>query len=333
MGFFDALFGNAKLGIQISNQVIKVLLKDKGLFAYPIVMAIISFILLLLIFIPFVLAGGLTLGPLAWLIMLVIYYIVTTFFATYFLFAMYTAFKSFVAGKKMGMGEALANTGQYLGEIISWTLFYTVVATIVRVIESRSRGIVGFLIRELVAIGFFLGMTFAIPVIYEDHVGPIEAVKRSAMFIVNNIGKTFSGIIYFDVIAFAIKAIGAIFIISAVVMGILDLMGVSVMLGGFTILGHSSLLEIAGVFIFGLAIYIIGMLFNYVTLHIYYLVIYEYVKNGKAPKGMDETLIKRSIKKGAAGSAAGGQGGKPFGGLFQSGAKDDDSPQLNTFVK
>ncbi len=58
MGFFNALFGNAKLGIQISNQVIKTLLKDKELFAYPVIMAMLSFVLLVAIFVPFVVFGA-----------------------------------------------------------------------------------------------------------------------------------------------------------------------------------------------------------------------------------------------------------------------------------
>ena len=339
MGFFGALFGNVKLGLQISNQVIKVLLKDKGLFVYPVVMALISFILLVAVFVPFVLLGGLVLGLLGLIVLLIIYYLITTFMSTYFLFALYTAFKAFVAGKPIGMGKALSSTSQYLGLIIKWTLFYTIVVTIIRLIGTRLRGIAGIIFGAIISIGLFLGMTFAIPVIYEDHVGPIEAVKRSATFIINNIGKTFSGIIYFDLIGFVIKAIGVIFIISAIIMAVIDVLGVSIVLYGFIILGHTGLIEIAAIFVIGIAIYVIGALFNYTTLHIYYLVVYEYVKNAKVPEGMDETLIKSSIKHttGATGVVPGGGQGKgqgqgPAGGLFQSGG-DDKAPDLKTFVE
>ena len=336
MGFFGDLFGNFKLGIQISNQVIKTLLHDKELFVYPLAMALVSFFLLIIIFVPFILFGGLTLGPLSLLLLLIIYYLVTTYISTYFIFALYISFTSFVGGKKIGMLAALSGTAQYTGLIIKWTLFYTVVITIIRLIELRFRGIIGFILREIVALGLFVGMTFAVPIIYEDRVGPIEAVKRSTLFIINNLGKTFAGIIYFDVIGFAIKAVGGILIAAAIVMGVLDIFHIVVMLGSFTILGHTSLTEIAVVFIIGVAIYIVGWLFNYVTLHIYYLVVYDFVKSGKAPAGIDETLIKRSIKRkaGAQGGQGGGSGGgssRAFGGLFQSGG--DNAPDLKTFVK
>ncbi|MDE1834079.1 MAG: hypothetical protein KGH64_01950 [Candidatus Micrarchaeota archaeon] len=337
LGLFDAMFGNVKLGIQISNQVIRVLLKDKELFIYPVIMAILSFILLFVIFVPFVLLGGLSFGTLSLFAILVIYYIVVTFMATYFLFAMYIAFKSDVNGKRIGMMSALSQASKYIGEIISWTIFYTIVIVVIRLIESQMKGILAYIVQEIAAIGLFLGMTFAVPIIFEDSVGPVEAVKRSATFIINNIGKTFSGIIYFDVIAFVIKAVGAIFMAGAFFAGIVDLFNIKIALAGFTILGHTSLALIVAIFAIGIAIYIVGMLFNYVTLHIYYLVIYDYVKNGKVPKGMDESLMKSSIATGAAPSASSlgssggssGTGGNSSGGLFDIG----DGPDLKGFVK
>ena len=356
MGFLSALFPNIELGIKISNQVMQTLFKDKGLFIYPVVMVLLSFVLLIAIFVPFVFLGGFSAGPLSMVAALILYYLVTTFMATYFLFALYIAFTSFVQGKKIGMGTALAQAGGYLPQIIGWTIFYTIVMTIVTLIESQVRNnrgalgmIFGFLLQSIISIGLFLGTTFAIPVMYEERVGPWEAVKKSAMFIINNIGKTFSGIIYFDIIAFVIKIVGMLFIGGAIFMGAVDLMINS----GTTIpfLFHTSLLEIIAVFIFGIAIYIVGMLFNYVTLHIYYLVLYDYVKNSKVPKGMDETLIKSSIKhttgatglqggkgsgkKGGGGGGGGGggqQGGGIFGNLFQSGG-GNSPPDMKDYVK
>ncbi len=344
MGILGNIFGNAKLGIQISNQVVGTLLKDKELFIYPVVMAILSFLVLVVFFVVFVLFGGLIFGPLSLVVMLVFYYLITTFIATYFLFAMYIAFTSFVQGKKIGMVAALLQAQAYLPLIIEWALFYTVLITVVKLLESQFKGLIGQIINFAIGIGLFLGTTFAVPIIFEEKIGPLDAVKRSATFIINNIGKTFSGIIYFDVISLVIKVVGVLFILSALFMGFLDITHTNITLGGFTILGHTSLFEIAAIFVIGIAIYVIGALFNYVTLHIYYLVVYDYVKNGKVPKGLDETLIRSSISHGGVPGPTtkpgkpgkGGKGGKgqdqgAFGGLFQSGG--GDSPDLNTFVK
>ena len=212
MGFWDALPGNIGLGVQISNQVTKTLLQDKELFIYPAVMAVLSFLILLVVFIPVVLLGGLTYGPLALVVIFLVYYLVTTFIATYFLFALYIAFKSFVQGKKIGMLAALSQASSYTSEIIGWTIFYAVVMTLVRVIESYAsrNAIIGWIVNAAIGIGLFLGMTFAIPIIFEDSVGPWEAVKRSAKFIINNIGKTFKSLpwrpAYLDDLAFAGRA-------------------------------------------------------------------------------------------------------------------------------
>ncbi|MCL5008043.1 MAG: hypothetical protein M1562_02225, partial [Candidatus Marsarchaeota archaeon] len=98
----------------------------------------------------------------------------------------------------------------------------------------------------------------------------------------------------------------------------------SVVVSGFTILSHTSILVAGVVFLIGVAILIIGDLFTYVTLHLYYLVIYDYVKNSNLPKGMDETLIKSSIHGTAAKKGNGG-------GLFQTGG--GTSPDMKDFVK
>ncbi len=265
--------------------------------------------------------------------MLIIYYFLTTLIATYFLFALYIAFKSDLQGKRIGIGDALSQASKYRSQILGWTVFYTIVIVAVRLLESQMKGILAFVMREVAAIGLFLGMTFAIPIIFEDDVKPWEAVKRSATFIINNIGKTFSGIIYFDVIGFVIRIIGAICMAGAIFAGIIDILGMDVSIAGFTILGHTSFIAVGLVFAVGLAIYIIGALFNYVTLHIYYLVVYDYVKNGKVPEGMDETLIRSSISRAGMPSSGGltgkGKEQKSTSGLFQTG----DAPDLKDFVK
>lgn len=344
MGIFNSIFGNAKIGIQLSNQLIKVLFKDKGLFVYPIVMAILSFLILVGIFVPLIFFTGgafLSLGFLAIVLMLIIYYFVVTLMATFFIFALYIAFKEFVGtGKKISMGAALSKAGAYTRLIIEWTIVYTIIRTVVKLIEGNGsrNGMGEMVLRAVVGIGLFLGITFAVPIIYEEKVSPITAIKKSAEFIINNIGKTFSGIIYFDVIGFVIKVIGGLFIASAVVMLVLNAANITVTLGGFTILGHTSLLEMAVIAVIGISVLIIGDLFTYVTLHIYYLVVYDYVRNGKVPEGMDESLIKSSIRgRAVSGNAGGGSGsGKQpsaptFGGLFQSGGSPP--PDMKDFVK
>lgn len=338
MGILEALFSNAKIGIQLSNQLVKVLLKDKGLFAYPVFMAIISFLILFVVFVPLVLFTGgafLAFGFISIIAALILYYFITTLIATYFIFALYIAFKAFVdTGKKMPMGTALSKAGAYTGLIIQWTIVYTLIRTVIKLIEERG-GIAGALVRIVAGIGLFLGTTFAIPVIYEEHVGPIAAIKKSATFIINNLGKTFAGIIYFDVIGFVIKMIGGLFIASAIIMLVLRLFNISVAVAGFTIIGQTSFLVMGIIALIGISIFIVGDLFTYVTLHLYYLVVYDYVRNGKVPAGMDETLIRSSVRGVAMGK--GGKKGKggnqppTFGGLFQS--NGPKPPDMKDFVK
>ena len=334
MGILEALFSNAQVGIQLSNQVIKVLLKDKGLFVYPVAMAILSLAILLAVFVPLVFFSGgffLALGPIAIIFMLIVYYFIATLIATYFIFALYIAFKAYIAtGKKMPMGTALSKAGAYTGLIVQWAVAYTIIRTVIKLIEGQSRGIVEFLIQAIAGIGLFLGTTFAAPIIFEERVGPIDAIKKSASFIINNLGKTFSGIIYFDIIGFIIKAVAGIFIVASILMLFLNLFNVDIAVAGFTILGHTGYLAIGLVFLVGLAIFIIGDLFTYVTLHLYYLVVYDYVRNGKVPEGMDETLIRSSIQGSMVRKGGKGKAQPTFANLFQSGP---EPPDMKDFVQ
>ncbi len=334
MGILEAIFSNAKIGIQLSNQLIKVVFKDKGLFAYPVLMAIVSSLILFVIFVPLVLfTGGLFLafGPVSLLFVLIVYYFVVTLVATYFLFALYIAFKAFIdTGKKMPIGTALSKAGAYAGLIVQWTIAYTIIRTVIKLIESQSRGIMEALIQMVAGIGLFLGTTFAVPIIYEERVGPIDAIKKSATFIINNLGKTFAGIIYFDMIGFVIKAIATIFIVATACMVILNLMNINIAVGGFTILSKPGILAIGITALIGIAIFIIGDLFTYVTLHLYYLVVYDYVRNGKVPEGMDETLIRSSVQGAVVKGGKGKKAEPTFGGLFQTGG---DAPDMKDFVK
>lgn len=325
VGLFNSLIGNAKLGYNISNQVMKVLFHDKELFVFPLVMVIVAAVELIMTLAVLIVGSAgyiLSFGFISIVILMLVYYLIVTFTATYFLIALYIAFQSFVGGKKMGLAQALSKARPYSSLILQWTLFYTAICTVIKLIEGSMRGVIGFIIQEIASIGLWVATIFAIPVIYEEKVGPIEAVKKSGLFIINNLGKTFTGIIYFNLISFAIKAIGGLSILSAIFMGIITLSRFTVRLGGFVILRPTSLLTVGIVFFVGLAIFLIGALFNYITLHLYYLILYDYVKNNKIPEGMDESLIKSSFKYSGAPASSQSGDNKPFGGLFQSGADD-----------
>ena len=94
---------------------------------------------------------------------------------------------------------------------------------------------------------------FAIPVIIDNKVGPIDAIKTSAKFIFKNFGKTFGGFAYADVYSILIILAGIALIIGGVVLAT-SVLALGVIIG---VLGF-------GVFVFGILFsYVIGNVLRY----------------------------------------------------------------------
>jgi len=276
------MFENLKAGWALGKQVRKLVFSDRQLILYPLLSSVVVFVEFFLIFaslfINSVVTGGSVSGIL-YIVALFLFYLVSTFTATYILMALLIAFRSYANGHKIGMVEAFRQTSQYTTLILEWAVFYSVVLLIVRLIEQRM-GAMGRLIFGLAA-GVAIGVAtiFAIPVILDNKVGPVQAVKQGAEFFVRNIGKAAGGLIYSDLynLMFIIAGVGLLFL------GIVAMV-VSVILGG-------------AMAIFGLILIVFGGIMNFLTSNVFKLILFEYVNGKPLPKGISKELIDRSLLK------------------------------------
>lgn len=306
---FDNFISNIKNGFKVANAVRKLVFSDKGLFMYPILAIIIDLVVAALVVgvgVAIFLTGalsGLSTGEyiLIAIAVLFVLYFILFFVISYFTMAMLIAFREHMKGKHMGMGDALGSTSAYTTLIIKWALFYTVIITIIDIIEALVRaalsrfGIAGRVISGLITGGMDLALAaavaFSLPVILDERKGPIDALRASISFIAKNFGDTFGGLIYTEIfqIVFLLMGLGCIFLgfIAITNSGSVASASVGTLLG---VLGIAML-------IIGFVLILVGILLRYVLFNCFKLIIYDYKTRHTLPKGFDAKLIDNSIKR------------------------------------
>ena len=280
------MFENITAGWKLGGAVRKLIFEDKKLMVFPIVAAIVILVETVAIFASLFLFGaGSSVPFIAWL---VIYYIIVYFTSTYILVAMLIAFRSFGTKTPVGFAGAFSKASGYFVQIFEWAVFESIVTMIIRVIEQRL-GYVGAAIFGLAAsMAMGTATAFAIPVIVDKKMGPIDTLKESTNFIIKNFGKTFGGLIYSELYSL-------IFIVAGIAM---------VILGLFTL----GLLAVLGI-----ALVVFGAMMSYLISNVYRFVLYDYMNGGKLPKGITDDMVKSSVKR-----QAQGRGG--LGGVFGVGS-------------
>ncbi len=275
-----SVFENLKAGWRLGRETRKLIMADRQLFIYPVISAIIGIVLFALLVVSWVFINATT--PFQ-ILTLFLFYVASYFTSTYVIIAMLIAFRSHSQGNRISMGEAFSQANQYWKLVLEWAIFDAIITTIIRVIESRFRFdfITRLIIGSVVAFAFSVATFFVVPVIIDEKVGPIKAIKTSTKFIIDNFGKTFGGFIYTDIYTLA-------FILG----------GIAVMVLGFVVLSSSLLIPGIVVMAAGFLLFIFGMIFNYVLGNTLKLIIYDYMTDrGKLPKGWDKGMIDDALKR------------------------------------
>ncbi len=183
---FDKLIANIKNGFRVANATRRLVFSDKELFAYPIIAALISIAIAALV-LGLIVAGYLA-GTLARLtnaelaliviVALVVLYFLAFYVTSFFTVAMLLAFREHAKGKRLSMGEALGRTVPYSKLVLEWSAFYTIIITIINIIEGAIRGmlsrygVVGNVISGMLTGGMNLALAaavaFSLPVIIDE---------------------------------------------------------------------------------------------------------------------------------------------------------------------
>jgi Family of unknown function (DUF6159) len=123
------------------------------------------------------------------------YYIVNYFIVVFFNTALIHCTHLYFEGQRPTVGDGLRFALSRIGAIFAWAVFAATVGTILRIIQERV-GFVGKIITGLIGVAWSIGTFFVVPVIAYENLGPLAALRRSAILMKEkwgeSIGATFS---------------------------------------------------------------------------------------------------------------------------------------------
>ena len=273
-----------KAGWRLAKTVRKSVARDRRIFLYPLLSGMVSATVFILIFVSLSVAIPVTSGGdtvLFYIGSIFLAYILIAFFSTYILLSMLIAYRAFNSGNPITIRNSMRKAWKYRLQALEWSVFYSVLIMILRVIESRIRGIGGMVMGVMGSFMITIATFFAIPAILDNRSGPIKAVEQSVSTIRKNFGETFGGVAYVDLYTMAFTFIG-------VVLFILGLLVLSSML---------PLIIVAVIVIVGLILMAIGLIFNFTYMNVLNLVLFDYINGKSLPQGFDEVDINAAIKK------------------------------------
>jgi hypothetical protein len=273
------MFENLKNGWKLGSATRKLIFGDKRLLIYPIIGGLVTCLLALALFVPLALTISSASNTLI-VAAVILFGFLSTFVSVYFLVALLLAFRQYSkTGKKMSIADALSQASQYWVQILEWAVFYTIIITILRAIESRMQGIGGFLIGAIGSMALALATIFVVPSIIDNKTGPIKSIESSVKMITKNFGATFGGIIYSDLYAL-------MFIIPGILLFIVGI-----------IVAFTSFIPGIALAIVGVVLTVFGIMLNYVTSNTFIFILYNYVNTGKLPKGFTKDMMDKAIRK------------------------------------
>ncbi len=306
------MFDRARNGWRLAAQIRRMIMSDKRLFVFPILIGLITLIEFIAIFASVLLipvggnvnavisnlnassssttnslsvasssssSGLVTEGFLV--LGLALFYLISTFTSMYLVIALLIAFRSYVNNKdKMSFSSALKATRPYLKQIFEWALFYATVLLILRLIESRLRGIGRLLVAGIGSLTLALASFFAAQIILDKKTGPIATIKASIDTIFHHFGATFGGVAYSDLY-------GLMFAV----------LGILVLVIGIAVFAVTASLFTLIVPVIGFILLVFGILISFTTLSVFKLILYDYITTGVLPPGFDKNMINMTIKQ------------------------------------
>jgi len=128
--------------------------------------------------------------------LLVTFYLVSTFLATFFNVAFYSQILNALRGQPVSLSGGLRAASDRVGAVLAWSLFTGLVGLLIKTLEERV-GIVGRWIVRLIGVAWSVASVFAVPVIVlgEPTVNPVSVLKSSASLLRRTWGESLIGFI------------------------------------------------------------------------------------------------------------------------------------------
>lgn len=210
---------------------------------------------------------------------LFVFYVVQYFVIIYFNTALVGAAIERLEGGNPTIGSALALAQSRIGVIFAYAVISATIGVILRMIAERL-GFIGRLLEAGLGLAWTVTTFLVVPVLAAEGVGPMEAIKKSAVLLKKTWGENLIGnagiSLVLSLVAFAVALVG--------IGG-----GMLLIDKGYAVLGIP--LVVVAILAFLLVILIGSALSG-----IYAAAVYRYAVDGRAPGGFDQALIEGAFK-------------------------------------
>ena len=163
--------------------------------------------------------------------------------------------------------------------IIGYAAIAATVGMILRAIEEKA-GFIGRIVIGMIGMAWTLATSRVVPILVEQDVGPIDAVKESALLLKNTWGENLIGNggigVVFGLIMFAVILVGG---------GLTALSATNNMLPMTIALGAVTVLAVLGL-----------SLVQSALAGIYSAALYRYATDGQAPSGFDGEVLQQAFR-------------------------------------
>jgi hypothetical protein len=168
-----------------------------------------------------------------------------------------------------------------IGAIFGYAMIAATVGLILRMIEQRA-GFIGQIVISMIGAAWTVVTFLAVPVLVARDIGPVDAVKESAMLLKRSWGENVIGA-------------GGIGLVFGLIIALVIMAGVALTIAAGAGTGSGVLAAVVG----GITVLAVLMLALVQTAlsGIYSALLYRYAVNGDAPAGVDSMLLANAFQK------------------------------------
>jgi len=223
--------GGISRGWQLTKLSFSVIRKDKELLLFPLISGIITILLAISFFLPFILSTDWNAGASpedsepTLLLLFIPFYIIAYFIAIFFNVAIVACATKRLDGGDPTFSYGIGFAKSRLKYIFQWAIFAAIVGLILRAIQQRV-GAVGKILVALAGLAWSIATYFVIPVIAFEEMTPLNAIKRSAGILRKSWGEALISNLGMGLIFFVFSLVGFLIIILGFAIG--GLMGLAV---------------------------------------------------------------------------------------------------------
>ncbi len=277
---FDRLSRSWQL-VKASGAVLR---QDKELLLFPLISSFATLAVVACFLVPLFGLGALDgLGgkgpmPAGMYVVGFLFYVCQYFVIFYFNAALVGAAMMRLDGGNPTLGDGLRIANSRAVNILAYAAIAATVGMILRAIQERV-GFLGKIITGIIGAGWTLATSMVVPILVSRDIGPMDAVKESAMLLKKTWGENIAGQMgigaAFTLIQLAIIATGVLLIVAAAVMGSATL---AIILGALLVVAV-----------------IVTALTHAALSGIYSAALYRYASSGEGSAGFDSAVLQQAF--------------------------------------